>query len=349
MHPLGFAYYADGAHKDTEELEPGVNPYENDCVDNLSCQYPRYYGGVDGNTYLGSDPISSTQDWGLDVYEPNFQLSRAEWYDFGYLWNVRVNITDPNTNDFFYFCHVHNNMSGRIKVLDANGNVRSVTDDPALGYNYQTISDLDAACGTYNVEAYFNTEELCPDMEFLCNVEASSQKSFGKCMVAIDCAMHVGMRSNIQDNEIATFMQQMIPHHENAVNMAKIILKQNVLGTTTDPDREIEDMMWSIINGQNAQITFMRKWLNDNAYSYPDRCDYESEAIIVKSSDNDDKIGTNIILSSVTLGLIGLLFIVTTIALVAFKMFNERNSTSDKGLYKTAINTQGDSLHIGVL
>eukprot|EP00964_Phaeocystis_antarctica_P010169 scaffold5575_cov66-Phaeocystis_antarctica.AAC.1 len=28
------------------------------------------------------------------------------------------------------------------------------------------------------------------------------------------------------EDKIAAFMQQMLPHHENAVNMAKIILKQ---------------------------------------------------------------------------------------------------------------------------
>ena len=34
------------------------------------------------------------------------------------------------------------------------------------------------------------------------------------------------------EDKIAAFMQQMLPHHENAVNMAKIILKQVTLSLT---------------------------------------------------------------------------------------------------------------------
>jgi hypothetical protein len=72
-------------------------------------------------------------------------------------------------------------------------------------------------------------------------------------------------------------MHQMIPHHENAVNMAKALLKNNNNGLDcyynsetgeqegAEEDCEMVDMMWSIINGQNHQITMMRKWLEYNS------------------------------------------------------------------------------------
>ena len=53
----------------------------------------------------------------------------------------------------------------------------------------------------------------------------------------------------------------MIPHHENAVNMAKLALKMG-----DPPKGEVEDLMYEIINGQNAQITFMRNWLAEHGH-----------------------------------------------------------------------------------
>jgi hypothetical protein len=44
-HPLGFAYFPDGAHDDKEELEPTVDPTpgdDSDCAASESCQSPMY-------------------------------------------------------------------------------------------------------------------------------------------------------------------------------------------------------------------------------------------------------------------------------------------------------------------
>jgi hypothetical protein len=58
-------------------------------------------------------------------------------------------------------------------------------------------------------------------------------------------------------------MYQMVPHHENAVNMAKAIVRMDLLTSASDPDGELAELFWSIINTQNKQITFMEKWLLD--------------------------------------------------------------------------------------
>ena len=61
------------------------------------------------------------------------------------------------------------------------------------------------------------------------------ETDFEKCINAVDCLMKKQMLGETSpdpasdEERIATFMQQMIPHHENAVNMAKIILKQVTL------------------------------------------------------------------------------------------------------------------------
>ena len=59
--------------------------------------------------------------------------------------------------------------------------------------------------------------------------------------------MHVLLK-----DPLTTFLEQMIPHHANAVNMAKLLLKTN-----PDPvaDTEgIEDIVHGIINTSGARV-----------------------------------------------------------------------------------------------
>ena len=45
MHPLGFAYFPDGAHDDKDELEPGITQTMSNCTEDLSCPAPLYFRG----------------------------------------------------------------------------------------------------------------------------------------------------------------------------------------------------------------------------------------------------------------------------------------------------------------
>uniref|UniRef100_A0A7S0ZAP7 DUF305 domain-containing protein n=1 Tax=Timspurckia oligopyrenoides TaxID=708627 RepID=A0A7S0ZAP7_9RHOD len=90
-------------------------------------------------------------------------------------------------------------------------------------------------------------------MVFVCNQTGL----FGECMSALDCAMHEEMRTTQSDDNRVTFVDQMIPHHLNAVNMAKALLKANA----EDLDEEFTNLLWEIINTQNMQVTYMRKFL----------------------------------------------------------------------------------------
>ena len=56
-------------------------------------------------------------------------------------------------------------------------------------------------------------------------------------------------------------MQQMIPHHQNAVNMAKLLLKQSTQAEI-DAVEDLEDVLKSIINVQNFQVHYFRNNLN---------------------------------------------------------------------------------------
>lgn len=57
----------------------------------------------------------------------------------------------------------------------------------------------------------------------------------------------------------ATFCQQMIPHHENAVNMAKLVLK--TVSTEKIEKAELFDMLLAVVNDQNFQIHEMKNYL----------------------------------------------------------------------------------------
>lgn len=87
-------------------------------------------------------------------------------------------------------------------------------------------------------------------------------------MHAIDCKMKTEMTvhgHDVHGDAIAIFMQQMIPHHTNAVNMGRVML------TTTDTrdDSFGNNLMYEIINNQNAQIHAMRNYLSDRRHAMP--------------------------------------------------------------------------------
>mmetsp|Transcript_20009 Transcript_20009/g.53279 ORF Transcript_20009/g.53279 Transcript_20009/m.53279 type:complete len:458 (+) Transcript_20009:265-1638(+) len=252
FHPLGFAYEADGALRGNPELEPGVTPPgdASGCAETLTCQKPMYY--LDG-VYLGNE--SDPENFGLDEYEPQFARPRDEWLQAGN-YEVCLTVTSTGPPDIFYFCHIHNAMSGRIKIAD-NGVLRQEADAPALPYEYATVEPFDEACGTYNVAPYEDYMTVCHGMKFVCN---TGDSAYGECLNALDCAMHEEMRVDYSpEDPLITFLDQMIPHHVNAVNMAKTTLKLNA--DSPGLDQDFTNLLWDIINTQNMQITFMRNRL----------------------------------------------------------------------------------------
>mmetsp|Transcript_27693 Transcript_27693/g.71275 ORF Transcript_27693/g.71275 Transcript_27693/m.71275 type:complete len:386 (+) Transcript_27693:191-1348(+) len=234
-HPLGFAYYPDGALDDKPEIEDeslvylinGVQPAEN-----------------------------------LDGYEPEFFFPREAWQEKNY--TVQLTITpeiaaQAQGGEIFYFCHIHAGMSGRIKIVGAEP-IGEAVPLPAV----PEADAFDIECGTFETAAFAAdaSPNRCPGQTFLCGGENTR---FAQCMHAIDCKMREEMRVNNEPSSpVATFMHQMIPHHENAVNMAKILLKES---ESLAVDEETEAMLYEIINGQNAQITYMRGWLKENDFA----------------------------------------------------------------------------------
>lgn len=285
FHPMGFAYFPDGAHDDADELEPGISQTGSNCVINNTCPTPLYFR--DG-VFLG-DPLDKS-NFGLDVYEPEFFLGITTWSGSGE-YSVMLTFDDEAyTNDIFYFCHIHQYMTGRIKLLK-NGVPVNETDAPTIDYVYDTPGEFDKQCGTYGLDNYELPNLECPET-FVCldDITDPALVSYASCIDAMNCAMVAGMTTKYSANSpVALFIHQMIPHHQNAVNMAKVLLKQNILKcddltNEEDPDCIMEAILRDITATQNFQIQGMTKVLELNNFAKTADCVVE----ISRSIEMDD-------------------------------------------------------------
>ena len=70
-------------------------------------------------------------------------------------------------------------------------------------------------------ETFQESKGACGAEHFVCvnNAEAThASGSFGDCLSSMDCAMDYNMKTTLDSNDVVSFMWQMIPHHENAIN-----------------------------------------------------------------------------------------------------------------------------------
>ncbi|MCU0905518.1 MAG: DUF305 domain-containing protein [Tabrizicola sp.] len=69
--------------------------------------------------------------------------------------------------------------------------------------------------------------------------------------------MHKGMAIEFTGNADVDFIRGMIPHHQGAVEMAKIVLEHG-------KDPEVRKLAEAIIAAQEAEIKWMEEWLAAN-------------------------------------------------------------------------------------
>jgi uncharacterized protein (DUF305 family) len=75
---------------------------------------------------------------------------------------------------------------------------------------------------------------------------------------AINQKMHEGMAIAFTGDADVDFVNGMIPHHQGAVEMAKVVL-------AFGKDPEIRKLAEAIIQAQDSEIALMRAWLSRNA------------------------------------------------------------------------------------
>lgn len=69
--------------------------------------------------------------------------------------------------------------------------------------------------------------------------------------------MHQGMAIEYTGNADADFIRGMIPHHQGAVDMARIVLEHG-------SDAEVKKLAEAVIAAQEAEIKWMQDWLAKN-------------------------------------------------------------------------------------
>ena len=78
-----------------------------------------------------------------------------------------------------------------------------------------------------------------------------------QALVDANAAMHTAMAVEMTGDVDVDFMRTMIPHHEGAVEMAKIVLANG-------KDPEVRKLAEDVIKAQEAEIAMMKAWLEKN-------------------------------------------------------------------------------------
>jgi uncharacterized protein (DUF305 family) len=110
---------------------------------------------------------------------------------------------------------------------------------------------------------------LIPALALLLALPASAQDSHDGHMMKGDTGpssmafmkantrMHEGMAIEFTGNSDVDFVRGMIPHHQGAVDMARIVLEHG-------QDPEVKAFAEGIIAAQEAEIKWMNDWLARN-------------------------------------------------------------------------------------
>lgn len=70
--------------------------------------------------------------------------------------------------------------------------------------------------------------------------------------------MHKEMASSFTGDADTDFVRGMIPHHQGAIDMAKVVLAHG-------KDPELKKLAAEIVSAQEKEIAFMKEWLKKNA------------------------------------------------------------------------------------
>ena len=166
-------------------------------------------------------------------------------------------------------------MTGRIKLLQNGVPTQPDANLPEIPYAYDHPTEYDKSCGSYGITDFQLPNPQCPE-KFVCDPGSGAIGKFADCIESQNCYMFIGMTTGVSArSEIALFLHMMIPHHENAINMAKTLLQDGNLGCDEFTDSTgciMYQIGLEIVNNQNFQVQQMRGLLEAYGYNQTDDC-----------------------------------------------------------------------------
>lgn len=94
-------------------------------------------------------------------------------------------------------------------------------------------------------------------------IAASDLSAGSKALEQVTADMHTSMAVTMTGDVDVDFVRSMIPHHQGAVDMARIVIEHG-------RDPEIRKLAEDVIAAQETEISFMNAWLERQGVAEPD-------------------------------------------------------------------------------
>ena len=111
-----------------------------------------------------------------------------------------------------------------------------------------------AALVTLCLPVLVQAADMKHDHKAMQNQMSGDDSASSKAYAAASAKMHRDMTVSLSGNADVDFVRGMIPHHQGAIDMAKVELEYG-------KDPEIRKMAQGIIAAQEAEIAEMKRWL----------------------------------------------------------------------------------------